>query len=499
MNLVGWLFIAALVVVGGLVAYWGDQIGRHFGKKRLTFKRLRPRHTAAIITGLFGALATSLAIAGLFLFSEPVRVWIVEGNAARERLAQVERTLGKAEDELGQRSRELDSTRKSLASERVNLDRQKALVTKSQSDLASLRSQSSRLRRETAALSKNLRTVVTNLRRLSGEYRKLLADFDSTKVNNQQFQKVNKEISDQNLILADELLAAERRLKELETSARQLETDIATLSTQLDSTTQAARTDIERLNKEKASAQAELNQAKGDLTEAQQQVAALRQFRDSATAASRTRRLVFQRGYELARLPVSQGMSLAEARASMLALVERASAYARSQGAGDGRPEAAGFVDLSDPQGNPVPAAMQFDAFVERAAGRREPQVLIAAALLNAFEGEFVPLAVTVRPNPRVYGRGQVISEARIDSRKPEDVILAELSKFVQEQLGPKAIRDGLIPATGRPEPLGEISSEAVLALVRQIKASGMIARVQFIAAEDTRAADRLKLQFRLR
>ena len=63
--------LALLVLLGGIVAYLGDTIGRTIGKKRLKFWRLRPKHTAALGTFLAGMTGTALTIAAL-AFSLPL-------------------------------------------------------------------------------------------------------------------------------------------------------------------------------------------------------------------------------------------------------------------------------------------------------------------------------------------------------------------------------------------------------------------------------------------
>ena len=93
-------FLLFMVLAGGTVAWYGDTLGSKLGKKRLTLFKLRPRKFAAMMTFIFGALGTLLTILILFSFSEPIRTWILEGNAARDRLAQTRGQLDAAEIKL---------------------------------------------------------------------------------------------------------------------------------------------------------------------------------------------------------------------------------------------------------------------------------------------------------------------------------------------------------------------------------------------------------------
>jgi len=69
----GFYLIAVLVVVGGVIAYIGDKIGRHIGRRRLTLLGLRPRHTSFIVTVVTGVCIVGASIATLTWLSHDVR------------------------------------------------------------------------------------------------------------------------------------------------------------------------------------------------------------------------------------------------------------------------------------------------------------------------------------------------------------------------------------------------------------------------------------------
>ncbi len=80
-----------LVVIGGLIAYFGDKIGMKVGKKRLTIFNLRPKHTSVLITVLSGVLITTLTIIFLVLASNNVKLALFEMDnllAEKEELAE---------------------------------------------------------------------------------------------------------------------------------------------------------------------------------------------------------------------------------------------------------------------------------------------------------------------------------------------------------------------------------------------------------------------------
>ena len=80
----GYTFLALVmtVLMGGIIAYYGDLIGRKLGKKRITFYGLRPKYTAVLITSLTGGAISLLSILTLFLIDSPVRNIILHGEKA---------------------------------------------------------------------------------------------------------------------------------------------------------------------------------------------------------------------------------------------------------------------------------------------------------------------------------------------------------------------------------------------------------------------------------
>lgn len=59
----GLVLIAAILILGGVIATVGDRLGTRVGKARLTLFNLRPRKTATLITILTGELLLLLPLA----------------------------------------------------------------------------------------------------------------------------------------------------------------------------------------------------------------------------------------------------------------------------------------------------------------------------------------------------------------------------------------------------------------------------------------------------
>jgi len=70
---VAWILIVFLILLGGLIAPFGDVLGTKIGKARFSILKLRPKKTATIITIITGGFISSISIGLLILVSEEFR------------------------------------------------------------------------------------------------------------------------------------------------------------------------------------------------------------------------------------------------------------------------------------------------------------------------------------------------------------------------------------------------------------------------------------------
>ena len=173
----GWLLIAALLVLGGLLSTLGDRLGSRVGKARLSLLGLRPRRTAVLITVLTGSLISAMSLGLLLLVSERLRVGLFQLDQLQDRLSQSRAALQRSSAELGTLERErnqarhraqqlrrelapLQAQRNRLEHERAALSRdvsqRDAEIRRNEVELARVRQQISRRSRELKGLESNL-------------------------------------------------------------------------------------------------------------------------------------------------------------------------------------------------------------------------------------------------------------------------------------------------------------------------------------------------------
>ena len=68
-----WILIVFLILLGGLIAPFGDLLGTRIGKARFSILKLRPKKTATIVTIITGGFISAISIGLLILVSEEFR------------------------------------------------------------------------------------------------------------------------------------------------------------------------------------------------------------------------------------------------------------------------------------------------------------------------------------------------------------------------------------------------------------------------------------------
>ena len=117
-----WILIILLILLGGLIAPFGDLLGTKIGKSRFSILKLRPKKTATIITVITGAFISSISIGLLSLLSEDIRQRLsVDIPVLQETLDESKKALiplqkerEKLEDKILQKEKELNQLKNNI-------------------------------------------------------------------------------------------------------------------------------------------------------------------------------------------------------------------------------------------------------------------------------------------------------------------------------------------------------------------------------------------------
>ena len=111
-----WILIVFLILLGGLIAPFGDLLGTRIGKARFSILKLRPKKTATIITIITGGFISAISIGLLLLVSEEFRQRLFVDipflqktlDESRKALVPLREERKKLEDKIDNKEKELN-------------------------------------------------------------------------------------------------------------------------------------------------------------------------------------------------------------------------------------------------------------------------------------------------------------------------------------------------------------------------------------------------------
>lgn len=443
--------IAALVLtvlMGGLIAYYGDVIGRRFGKRRVTVFGLRPKHTAILITSIVGVLISGMTTFVLFLLVPPVREVILSGE-------QAIRTKDKAIAEARQAQADLQRVESRLVRSRIELTRQRQELNTAQARAASEEQRGKELAARNETLAKNNAELTATNRRLA-EMRRQLVNF--TKQQRDEYATLNA---------ANQKLAAE--------NARIKQQNANMLS--------AGQEAIARLER-------------------------LRSHRVIIHTGEELARVAIPANCSAARARALLGDLMQRASAAALARGAGTEGHARAVRVAtkrfiDTQGPSATITEVTEQD--------RIDALVDpnkpltkwspvRLVAWPHPLCVLALAVGNSVEQEQATIDFQPFENRLVYRAGQVVGVKDVDASAAPDVIFLSLVQFLKS-IGQDALKAGMIPhldpLTGESQ-VGSLGLPAMVKLQEQVRSHGGRVRITAAATADTNASDTLDLRFTL-
>ncbi|HHP7232141.1 MAG TPA: DUF3084 domain-containing protein [Xenococcaceae cyanobacterium] len=207
-----YILIAAILVLGGLIAVLGDRLGTKVGKARLRLFNLRPRQTATIVTVITGTLISASTYGILFALSESLRDGVFNLDRILRDLRNVRTELNQA----NQQKQEVESQLATVQQQQIEAKQQLAAIEQdfqeSKTRLAETSQQANQLRSE-------LETILAERTKQLEQLASLNAQSQQLQV---QLQQREQKIASQNQIINQ----TETRLQELNQQQQQLQEQI---------------------------------------------------------------------------------------------------------------------------------------------------------------------------------------------------------------------------------------------------------------------------------
>jgi uncharacterized protein (DUF3084 family) len=510
------------VLVGGVIAYAGDLIGRRLGKRRVSVFGLRPKHTAILITSVTGVIISCITTVVLFLMVPPVREVLLQGRAALKQLPGLRKQTTQLRREIADERSRLTVALSQRQAVQGDLDRARRDYKRILAELgrtrARLANAQALVRRAEAARSAAL-LAADKAQRQAKQARA------QTRLEQQQAQKlatlneglrgVNMELAKEKAALTASVADLNQQIGDLQqhnTELQRRNDEAARQNADLQAETTRLNTVISGLRDRQtalSAAVAELETRNADLERTAVDIFGRNRTLWGLYESLRTGRVAVQGGEDLARTILPSGPTPREVREGIDQLLHAAHLSALAKGAGPGaKARAVQIVDkrlfVGGPNGPGYTVQVTEDdrisALVARLTQSAEPMCLVALAVANSVTGE--PAAIDLQPfsNRLIYVKGQAILSRSINGNRPATAVFSDLVGFVKS-VGQSALGRGLIPrfdpSTGEPQ-VGAMGAADLVSLTERVRRSGKSVTVTAAAGADTRAAEPLQLTFRV-
>ncbi len=511
-------FIGLMVILGGVSAYVADVLGFKIGKKRISLYRMRPKHVAMVSVTIAGMLIPLITIGLVAALSSDVREWLGRGRTAIVELKEVVAERDRIKDESVRLEREKATLTNKITLGSLELEKQQKEIEKQLARVKAQRAQLSQLegrltsvQGRLAGLEKNYQAAksqVTEATRkldsqkqlLTTERNKLVKLQEQRKTLEARLQRVRKEqeialqdnntIQSENLRLMIEASSLTRQITEQKTKIDELNKDTEKLISERDK----AKRDYEEALGNLERTQGELERLRKDRVELETTLGTLR----TAVDNSRLNPVLFLRLEEVARISIPARAGLADAQNLLGTLVRVARINSERRGRSDSPARSNPIIALFRSGNGPATEAT-FDSAYPLLAGLNQNVVIVANATRNSFQGEDIPLLLTVYPNPVVFEAESVVAESRIDGRRSDFAVYTQITEFLVTRVQDRCRRARLIPQRiGTEETFGVLGPEEILEKVRQIRELNRPVRLEAVVLEETRAGDPLKLELRV-
>jgi uncharacterized protein (DUF3084 family) len=417
---------ALLVVFGGALAYAGDWLGRRLGKQRLSLFGIRPRHTATLITTLTGCLTVALTVVGMTLVNESFRAWITRGDRILVELRENEARL----KELQTRNADLQATNAQLqrAGERLG-EELKALEREYQARLQQVRQLEAQLTQAREQLRQNqqlLRQAEARLAQARRAREALQQQIQAVRVQiaalerqQAQLRAQNDEFAEQGAALASENAKLDSENRRLQSQNQQLEAQNRQLA--------QANEQLETQNTYLLERAATLRRQLEELERASRELAQLANIRLNPIAV--------QLGEELGRMVFPAGWSEVRVRQGLQDLLSLADRTARARGAAPavGQTRAAFIPDkrvrLVSGEQAEITESESLEAVQQNIRASGDSVAVVAVAIMNAAQGEPVPIELRLYRNRKVFDEGAEVARITLDCR-PQSRPLEQVLRF---------------------------------------------------------------------
>jgi len=175
----GYILIAAILILGGVIATVGDRIGTRVGKARLSLFNLRPKNTAVLVTIFTGGLISASTLGILFAADEGLRKGVFELEDIQTDLRQKREQLKTAETQKSQVESELNQARIAQTKAQQDLQLINQYLQAANAKQRQTQAQLNRTISQQAQTQTQLQRTQSQLGQVVPQYQKAIAELQS--------------------------------------------------------------------------------------------------------------------------------------------------------------------------------------------------------------------------------------------------------------------------------------------------------------------------------
>lgn len=459
-----WILIAAILLLGGLIAVLGDRLGTKVGKARLRLFNLRPRQTARIITFITGLFIAASTLGTLFSLSESLRKGLFQLDDILREKRQVEGELNQAITEKQEVETQLATVKAQQTTAKQQLEQINQNFLQAKNQLKTVSAQASEMRGELSSLLAERDRGLEQLAQLQEQSQQLQS----------QLQEREQKIASQDRILQ----ARETRLQELERQKQSLQAEISTRDKSiLELDRQIATKDRELQTRKE-----QLNQLESQLQFLVQRTKTLEEYYQTYIQELRERRIAIVKGQVLA----SAQVRIVEPTATTAAIdqvLRQANRNAIKAIYGEEENFERRVIKITKAQVNQI--AQQIE--------NGEDYVMRIVSAGNYVQGENqVGVFIDLSLNQEIFTSGEELATVSLDSEQTSRNDIQERLNWLLAASQFRAQRAGIIGDI-------EVGDNSITSLVRFIdkvaESSASLDEMKAIVADTTYTSGPLKLK----
>ncbi|MCC5599957.1 DUF3084 domain-containing protein [Nostoc favosum] len=480
----GYILIAAILILGGVIATVGDRIGTRVGKARLSLFNLRPKNTAVLVTIFTGGLISASTLGILFAADEGLRKGVFELEDIQTDLRQKREQLKTAETQKSQVESELNQARIAQAKAQQDLQVINQYLQAANAKQRQTQAQLNRTISQQAQTQTQLQRTQSQLEQVVPQYQKAIAELQSVYNQRKELQAAVELLKTERQRLYAEAkkaideakTAIEKRDRELANRQEAIEVRDQKIA-QLDQLIQKRNVEVAAREQVISTRESRLKELEGQQEQLELEVARLEKYYQSYRDL-RLGKLAIVRGQVLS-AGVVRVTQPAAARQVVVKLLQQANRNAN--------------LELSEPGANPANVELvrvtqdKVDQLSKQISDGQEYVVRIFSAG-NYVRGEKqIEFFADTARNQLVFSGGAVLATTTADSKTMTSYQLQQRLEILISASQFRARNAGIVE---------DVQVEGTfLRFVSQLRQYNQPLEIKAIAAEDTYTAGPLRVK----